>query len=700
MIKRKNPNNGIKIYKSAEKVSDTTTIQKCLLAVIHMAAVWMVMAACWEGLASVFPSPVQTQILYIIFIFPAVISAIVCRTRRKWLWAALYLIVVACLLWLVRDILPNVINYLEDSYLFKENPYAVLPKRGAEELLNNIGRAGVDIYHIEPIGEWQMAYVTGLLLSPVFLILSAVLHRKRGKWISLIIMIIPFTLPAQAGYMPSLMSGWMVVLAGGFYFAICGCISGKGAFIRGMAALAVLGTIAAAATIAGTPLEKHKATEDGIYRKTHNFINKTAAFRMQDTWKNDEENTEQDEKETASPTSDAREEERKNTGHTFDFAEETEEPYEAPDGKYRPENDYNVTANLNLLERYLPDYEKRTVVVSETKPTRTMYYPNYYGGKYKRGVWRQTAENSDIDIFCGYDNLEMLSRLCEPYVGKPIPDVSNFIDKEFKENTVYDYEPGKTPKDWDFSEYFLFVNKKGFCVHFATTATLMYRICGYPARYVQGYAVPADAFEKHEDGTYVAVVTGAMGHAWCEVYDNEKGWVLKEHTLTYMGEHPANVSPAANVDTEKQDRLNIIRPWLTAAAVALSVVAAMLAATLFFGIRAMIVKKRRLRTFITAKNGIVNAYAGIYEMGVFLGIDKEYPLSRRGYENIEAVCPKEYRDELGWLYRLSMETMFYDKTADISERKRAAELYRSLSRKMAPSGRGWKHFRYRYIKCF
>ena len=32
----------------------------------------------------------------------------------------------------------------------------------------------------------------------------------------------------------------------------------------------------------------------------------------------------------------------------------------------------------------------------------------------------------------------------------------------------------------------------------------MYRICGYPARYVQGYAVPASAFRRQEDGSYTS----------------------------------------------------------------------------------------------------------------------------------------------------------------------------------------------------
>ena len=59
----------------------------------------------------------------------------------------------------------------------------------------------------------------------------------------------------------------------------------------------------------------------------------------------------------------------------------------------------------------------------------------------------------------------------------------------------------------------------------------MYRLSGFNARYVEGYAVPASAYERQDDGTYVATVDGTMGHAWCEVWDSDsRQWITKEHT--------------------------------------------------------------------------------------------------------------------------------------------------------------------------
>ena len=97
-------------------------------------------------------------------------------------------------------------------------------------------------------------------------------------------------------------------------------------------------------------------------------------------------------------------------------------------------------------------------------------------------------------------------------------------------------------------------NHKGFCVHFATAATLMYRYCGYTARYVEGYVVPASAFHENEVGQYEAQITGEMGHAWCQVYDEETGeWTDMEHTPPA----PENVTgqpPAATAVPEEKRR--------------------------------------------------------------------------------------------------------------------------------------------------
>lgn len=64
-----------------------------------------------------------------------------------------------------------------------------------------------------------------------------------------------------------------------------------------------------------------------------------------------------------------------------------------------------------------------------------------------------------------------------------------FVRDYLKDNVDYSLEPGKTPWNKDFVEYFLYENKKGYCAHFASAATVMLRAMGVPCRYVEGYAV-------------------------------------------------------------------------------------------------------------------------------------------------------------------------------------------------------------------
>lgn len=125
---------------------------------------------------------------------------------------------------------------------------------------------------------------------------------------------------------------------------------------------------------------------------------------------------------------------------------------------------------------------------------------------------------------------------------KELKNLRQFCDSINKENVegelsylfdngfYYSKNPGEMPKDMDFVEGFMFSRHVGYCVHFATATTLVYQMCGYPARYVEGYAVSPSAFVRYEDGTYHATVTDESAHAWCEVYDTEIGWVAKDFT--------------------------------------------------------------------------------------------------------------------------------------------------------------------------
>lgn len=84
-------------------------------------------------------------------------------------------------------------------------------------------------------------------------------------------------------------------------------------------------------------------------------------------------------------------------------------------------------------------------------------------------------------------------------------------------------------------DYFLLESREGYCVQFATSAALLLRKAGYPARYVQGYI--AQDFETSKDASgmmnYTAEVLDSNAHAWVEVYIDGLGWRTYETTPTY-----------------------------------------------------------------------------------------------------------------------------------------------------------------------
>ena len=96
--------------------------------------------------------------------------------------------------------------------------------------------------------------------------------------------------------------------------------------------------------------------------------------------------------------------------------------------------------------------------------------------------------------------------------------------------TEYSRNLQKVPSDKDYLEYFLMTQKKGFCEHYATAGTIIMRMLNYPARYVSGYMISSNQFEKTTDGRYVARVLDSDAHAWTEVYAPGYGWVEADMT--------------------------------------------------------------------------------------------------------------------------------------------------------------------------
>lgn len=103
-----------------------------------------------------------------------------------------------------------------------------------------------------------------------------------------------------------------------------------------------------------------------------------------------------------------------------------------------------------------------------------------------------------------------------------IDAVREYLHKEAQ----YTLSPGTLPKGDDFITYFLFENKQGYCIHFATAGAMLLRTYGIPARYAEGYVVRTNDFGIQD----VADIPDKQAHAWVEVFFDGIGWLPIEMT--------------------------------------------------------------------------------------------------------------------------------------------------------------------------
>lgn len=97
------------------------------------------------------------------------------------------------------------------------------------------------------------------------------------------------------------------------------------------------------------------------------------------------------------------------------------------------------------------------------------------------------------------------------------------IQNHLARNYRYTLDGGYPDAGKDFVSWFLLESKEGYCSYFASSMAVMCRIAGIPARYVEGYYVPALPGGE-------TIVTGKNAHAWVEVYLNGLGWVAFDPT--------------------------------------------------------------------------------------------------------------------------------------------------------------------------
>lgn len=106
--------------------------------------------------------------------------------------------------------------------------------------------------------------------------------------------------------------------------------------------------------------------------------------------------------------------------------------------------------------------------------------------------------------------------------GDNVLETVSLVAEYVRSRCPYNINTQPYPSD-DYAVYFLTQAAEGYCVHFATAATAIYRAMGLPSRMVTGVAFNAEAGIPTE-------VLGENAHAWAEVYIDALGWLPVEVT--------------------------------------------------------------------------------------------------------------------------------------------------------------------------
>ncbi|MGN0779044.1 MAG: transglutaminase domain-containing protein [Aristaeellaceae bacterium] len=97
--------------------------------------------------------------------------------------------------------------------------------------------------------------------------------------------------------------------------------------------------------------------------------------------------------------------------------------------------------------------------------------------------------------------------------------LQTYLSRTYRYALDVEIQPGNV----DFVANFLLNTREGYCTYFASAMTVLCRMVGLPARYVEGYLAQPDA-------SGIARVTGLDGHAWTEVYFEGFGWLTFDAT--------------------------------------------------------------------------------------------------------------------------------------------------------------------------
>ena len=129
----------------------------------------------------------------------------------------------------------------------------------------------------------------------------------------------------------------------------------------------------------------------------------------------------------------------------------------------------------------------------------------------------------------------------------PRTEIADKVAQYVSSSARYTLTPPTIPQGEDFASYFLQTSRRGYCIHFATAATLMLRALDVPARFTCGYTVTV----TERDIGIPVVITDRNAHAWVEVHYDNVGWIPLEASPASSGNIVPERSPYSSAGRQR-----------------------------------------------------------------------------------------------------------------------------------------------------
>lgn len=293
-------------------------------------------------------------------------------------------------------------------------------------------------------------------------------------------------------------------------------------------------------------------------------------------------------------------------------------------------------------------------------------------------------------------------------------DIKQFIVSTLWSNCTFTTEVWKLPTGEDFVLYFFFEKKRGDSTAFASTAALMYRMCGIPARYVVGYAAPSSLFIGNGDGTYTAILQNDNAHAWVEVYMPDYGWTPVETTPGFVGtvadmevsEDDLKEQEQVKEEQRKEEQQESQHKKLKDTPIfgkVLMIVVVFDIVLLVLIIRCCYIKKKRrgmLRGYSVEKQ-IKKVFCSFYEVLQFSGFSKKIDTTTQAFEKeVIRLYPELGKHEFSRYMDLVLQVNYGQKDVTKEDALFSVEMYETLVKQVAATLKKGKKLEFYYWKAF